>query len=220
MKGLFDRFSKERAKPEATVAGPAVVQIDTASLSRVFSAPTWVRDLGLLAWFLVGVGVLLVGVVVLLGIMSTILIPVTLGAILATVFGPLVSKLQRHMPRAAGAGIVLLGLLAIAVVIALLVFGGIYEQSAEIKSSLSAAVDKIEGWANDAGAGGTSDATASAKSGTAETGKTLFAGRRERHRRPDLARLLHHLQRLRDVLPAQGRADRAPLRGSAPGRAA
>jgi hypothetical protein len=38
---------------------------------------------GLLAWFLVGVGILLVGLVVLLGIMSTILIPVTLGAILA-----------------------------------------------------------------------------------------------------------------------------------------
>jgi hypothetical protein len=176
---LLDHFSKEHAKPEATVAGPTAVQIDTSSLSHVFSAPTWVRDLGLLAWFLVGVGILLVGLVVLLGVMSTILIPVTLGAILATVFGPLVSKLQRHMPRAAGAGIVLLGLLAVGVVIGLLVFGGIYEQSAEIKSSLSAAVDKIEGWANDAGAGGTSDAAGSTKSGTADTGKTLLEERRE-----------------------------------------
>ncbi len=83
--------------------------------------------------------------------------PVTLGAILATVAGPLVTALQRHrVPRAAGAAIVLLLLLAIAVVIALMVFGGIYEQSAEIKASASQAVDKIEGWFNDADAGGTS----------------------------------------------------------------
>src|SRR5207247_107613 len=36
------------------------------SLSRVFSAPMWLRDLGLLAWFLVGVAILLVGVRILL----------------------------------------------------------------------------------------------------------------------------------------------------------
>ena len=56
----------------------------------------WLRDLGLLAWFLVGVGLVLVGIIVLLGLTSTIVFPVTLGAILATVAGPLVTKLQRH----------------------------------------------------------------------------------------------------------------------------
>ena len=69
-----------------------VVQIDATSLSRVFSAPMWLRDLGLLAWFLVGVGILLVGVIVLLGLTSTIVVPVTVGAILATVAGPLVTE--------------------------------------------------------------------------------------------------------------------------------
>ena len=144
---------------------PTVVQIDATSLSRVFSAPMWLRDLGLLAWFLVGVAVLLVGLVWLLGLTSTIIVPVTLGAILATVAGPLVTALQRHrVPRAAGAAIVLLLLLALTVVIALMVFGGIYEQSSEIKASASQAVDKIEGWFNDAGAGGTSSTAADVKS--------------------------------------------------------
>lgn len=41
-----------------------MVRIDATSLSRVFSAPMWLRDLGLLAWFLVGVGIVLVGVIV------------------------------------------------------------------------------------------------------------------------------------------------------------
>jgi predicted PurR-regulated permease PerM len=176
---FLDRFSHRDAEPSlaADPPEPTVVQIDATSLSRVFSAPMWLRDLGLLAWFLVGVAVLLVGLVWLLGLTSTIIVPVTLGAILATVAGPLVTTLQRHrVPRAAGAALVLLLLLAIAVVIALLVFGGIYEQSSEIKASASQAVDKIEGWFNDAGAGGTSSTTADVKSSTAETGKALLQG--------------------------------------------
>jgi len=60
--------------------------------------------------------------------------------------------------------------------VALLVFGGIYEQSSEIKASASQAVDKIEGWFNDAGAGGTSSTTADVKSSTAQTGKALVQG--------------------------------------------
>ena len=175
----FDRFKS--AGPSADAATPTepgtVVQIDASALSRVFSAPMWLRDLGLLAWFLVGVAIVLVGLVWLLGLTSTIVDPVVVGAILATVAGPVVTWLQQHrFPRAAGAAIVLLGLLAIGVVIALMVFGGLYEQSAEIKASATAAVDKIEGWVNDAGAGGTSDTTTQVKSSTAETGKTLLQG--------------------------------------------
>ena len=177
---FLDRFTGRHDEPGATAAAapePTVVQIDPTSLSRVFSAPMWLRDLGLLAWFLVGVAVLLVGLVWLLGLTSTIIVPVTLGAILATVAGPLVTSLQHHrVPRAAGAAIVLLLLVALAVVISLMVFGGIYEQSAEIKASASQAVDKIEGWFNDAGAGGTSSTTADVKASTAQTGKALLEG--------------------------------------------
>ena len=88
--GWFDRFSKNTHAPEEP-EGPTVVQIDATSLSRVFSAPMWLRDLGLLAWFLVGVALLLVGLVWLMGLTSTITVPVVLGAILATVAGPVVS---------------------------------------------------------------------------------------------------------------------------------
>src|SRR5207302_3430387 len=119
----------------------------------------------------------LVGSVWLLALTSTITEPVLVGAILATVASPLVSKMQqRRVPRAAGAALVLLALLALGGVIALLVFGGIVEQSSEIKSAASQALDKIEGWANDAGAGGTSSAKADVKSDTATTGHTLLHG--------------------------------------------
>jgi len=154
-----------------------VVQIDATALSRVFSAPMWLRDLGLLSWFLVGVGLVLVGAVWLIGLTATITEPVLVGAILATVAGPLVSSMKRRgVPRVAGAALVLLGLLVLGAIIALLVFGGIYENSSEIKQSLSTAVDKIEGWVNDAGAGGTSSTTSDAKSGASKTGESLLEG--------------------------------------------
>jgi len=177
--GLFDRLRRgdaPTAEPEPETAERTVVEIDASSLSRVFSAPMWLRDLGLLAWFLVGVGILLFGLTWLVGLTSTITMPVVVGAILATVAGPLVTRLQKRIPRAAGAAIVLLGLLVLGVVIALMVFGGIYEQSSEIKASLSQAVDKIQGWFNDLGSGGTSDATQNAKSGTSDAGGTLLKG--------------------------------------------
>jgi len=173
--GLFDRFRRSPVKPAEE--SPTVVQIDATSLSRVFSAPMWLRDLGLLAWFLVGVILILVAVIALLGLTATITEPVLVGLVLATVAAPLVTKMQEHrIPRPAGAAIVLLGLLCIGVLVLLLVFGGIAEQGSQIKTSLSEAVSKIEDWANDVGAGGTSKATAEAKNTTAHDGTTLLQG--------------------------------------------
>jgi putative heme transporter len=173
---LRDRFSRggpETGEPEA----PTVVQIDATTLSRVFSAPMWLRDLGLLAWFLVGVGVLLVGLVWLLGLTATITEPVLVGAILATVAAPLVTKLQRSgVPRAAGAAIVLLGLIALGVLIAVMVIGGLYAQGDEIRESASEAVDTVEEWLEDAGVDDASGATDDVESGTSQTGASLVQG--------------------------------------------
>lgn len=172
----FDRSSRKQGEPVAATSGPSVVQIDASALSRVFSAPVWVRDLGLLAWFLVGVAILFVGLTWLLALTSTITIPVVLGAILATVAGPLVTKMHaRGVPRIAGAAIVLLALVALGVIIFLLVVGGLSEQSSEIKSSLNQAVDKLQSWAKDAGVDSSSTAD-NATSGTSTTGKTLLQG--------------------------------------------
>jgi len=174
---FLDRFTKKQPEPKPAGDEEAtVVQIDATALSRVFSAPIWVRDLGLLAWFLVGVAVLLVGATWLLAVTSTITIPVVVGAILATVAGPLVTKMhKRRVPRAAGAAIVLLGLVTIGVVIFLLVVGGLVEQSAEIEQSVDEAIEKVEDWAKDAGVE-SSSTTENAKSGASASGKTLLEG--------------------------------------------
>jgi predicted PurR-regulated permease PerM len=168
--------SQAAASAQSNEPQRTVVQIDATGLSRVFSAPVWLRDLGLLAWFLVGVALVLVGATWLLAVTSTITIPVAVGAILATVAGPLVTKLQhRRIPRAAGAALVLLLIVAIVVLIFLLVVGGIASQSEEIKQSANEAVDKLQSWAKSAGVD-TSSVKDNAKSGTSTSGKTLLEG--------------------------------------------
>jgi len=175
--GLFDRFRGNKAADGDEPPTRTVVEIDATSLSRVFSAPMWLRDLGLLAWFLVGVGLLFVGLTWLFAITSSITIPVILGAVIASVAAPVVSWLHaRRVPRAAGAAVVVLGLIALGIVIFALVIGGIVEQSSEIKSALSDASDKIESWLNDAGANGTSGTQSNVEDAVSTSGSTLLSG--------------------------------------------
>src|SRR5262249_40901457 len=96
-----------------------VIELDAdqlRQLSAVFSAPRWLRDLGVAAWLLVGVAALLVGLTWVFGITSTIMIPVIVGLVISTVASPAVSWLHsHHWPRALGALLVLLFVVAIAV---------------------------------------------------------------------------------------------------------
>jgi putative heme transporter len=143
----------------------------------MFAPPDWLRDLGFLAWFLVGVGILLVGAIWIFATISTILVPVIVGTIAAAVAGPLVDALQRRkVPRAAGAALVLLMLLALGAIVLLLVLGGIVEQGDEIKTYASQALDKVEGWANDAGADDTSEAKKDVSGAVEGAGSTLLHG--------------------------------------------
>src|SRR5215212_432661 len=110
-----------------------------------FAAPTWLRDLGFASWLLVGFVLIIAGLIWLLAQTSTIVMPVILAAVLGAVAGPGVGWFERHgVPRAAGAILVLLGLVAIGVLIFCLVYGGISAQSGGISAKLSKSLDRIQ----------------------------------------------------------------------------
>src|SRR5829696_2685516 len=135
-----------------------------------FSAPMWLRSLGFSSWLLVGFVLIIVGVIWLLAETSTIVMPVILAAVLGAVAGPLVGWLERHrVPRAGGAILVLLGLVAIGVLIFCLVFGGI---SAKLNDSL----DRIQGWLSDVGVDNAQSATEGAQEAAPEIRTTLLTG--------------------------------------------
>jgi putative heme transporter len=157
--------------------GDSTSTIDTRALARMFAAPRWLQDLGLLAWFAVGVGLVLFGLIWLLAELATIVLPVVAGTIVAAVAGPAVSTLQqRGWPRPLGAGVVLLGLLALAIVVLLFVLNGIVAEADQIRTLASNAADKVAGWAEDAGGDGASSAADQAKQDVPAIGETLLKG--------------------------------------------
>ena len=149
------------------------------ALSNVFSSPKWLRDLGLASWLLAGVAILLAGFIWLAATTATITDPVIAGLVIAVVASPVVGRLERkRVPRVAGAAIVLLGIIAIAVLIGLLVVGGITSQSDEIASQANAAAPKAQKWLTDLGVNsrGARGVTNDIQSATPGTISTLVHG--------------------------------------------
>jgi predicted PurR-regulated permease PerM len=142
-------------RPEADGDVHTVVELDPEQLrqmSAVFSAPRWLRDLGIASWLLVGVAALLVGLTWIVGLTSTITEPVLVGLVVATVASPVVGWLHRHrVPRALGALFMLLAVVALGILIVLLVVGGIKAESGQIAAQASVAADKLQGWLEDVG---------------------------------------------------------------------
>jgi predicted PurR-regulated permease PerM len=171
------REGKEGAivvRPDGTEIG--VVQLD--ALSTVFSPPRWLRDLGRASWLLVGVFALLAGVILLLAETYTIVGPVVAAMIVATVAMPVVARLSQHMPRAAAAAVVLLGLVAIGVFVVVIVIAGITGQDGEIAKNANAAADKAQSWLQSAGVdqSGASSASSAVKSDVPDIISTLANG--------------------------------------------
>jgi predicted PurR-regulated permease PerM len=149
------------------------VEVDAAELSGLFAAPSWLRDLGLMSWLVVGVFVLVGGLVWLLSLTQTIVVPVVTAAILASVLAPLVRLLHRHrVPRGAGAALVLLLVVVLGAAFALLIVGGISSQASEITGALQKGATKIEGYLKDLGI--SSDSASQAKSDTSSSLSSAF----------------------------------------------
>jgi putative heme transporter len=130
---------------------PEIAPGELRPLSTVFRAPPWLENLGHAAWLLVGLFGVLLGLVWFLAETYTIGGPVVAATIVATVSMPIVARLARHMPRPLAAVLVLVGLVAIAVLIGVLVIGGITAQHEPIAGHSSEAVSKAEGWLKSVG---------------------------------------------------------------------
>jgi putative heme transporter len=139
-------------KRPAGHAEDEVIGIEPGELSGVFAAPQWLRDLGFSAWLLVGVGAALVGLIWLLSLTQTIVMPVITAAIIASVASPLVDRLRRiGVPRGIGAALVLLAIIAIAFGVGLIVLSGISSQADGLSARLQEGASQLESWARDLG---------------------------------------------------------------------
>src|SRR6476646_7289786 len=141
------------------------MRVSATRLQDSFATPRWLRDLGRSSWLLVGLLLLLLGLIWLL-------------AETYTITGPMVCALDRHMPRAVGAALVLLAVAAIALFIVVIVVAGITGQSTEISAALSSGLHRVQGWMTEAGVDSksASGAATTAKNAASGTVSTLVHG--------------------------------------------
>ena len=149
-----------------------------ARLTGAFRTPRWLRDLGRTSWLLVGLLLVLLGLIWLLAETYTIVGPMVCALIVAVVAMPLVRLLDRHMPRALAAALVLLAVVALAVLIVVIVVAGISGQSAALSAQAAAGVDKLQSWLKSAGvdSSSASGAATTAKHGASQMISTLVHG--------------------------------------------
>ena len=147
-------------------------------LTGAFRTPAWLRDIGRTSWLLVGLLLLLGGLIWLLAATYTIVGPMLCALIVAVVAMPVVRRLDRKMPRALAAAIVLLAIAALALGIVVIVIAGLTGQSSEISSEAAAGVDRLQGWLTSLGvdSSSASGAASTAKSAAPDVISTLVHG--------------------------------------------
>jgi predicted PurR-regulated permease PerM len=146
------RLRRNKGEGEDPGRPEEFVEIEPADLTGVFDVPSWLRDVGLRAWLLVGVTLLLVSVVWLLSLTETIVLPVIAASVIAAVASPMVGWLERHrVPRAAGAALLMLGLVALGGLVIFVVVAGITNHTSDLSGHLADAKQTITGWLKDLG---------------------------------------------------------------------
>jgi predicted PurR-regulated permease PerM len=173
------RLRLRSADPQEEPQQEQLVEIDAAELTGVLAVPSWLRDLGLAAWLLVGVTLLMVGIVWLLSLTDVIVTPVLTAVVVAAVASPLVGWLHRRgFPRGLAAALLLLAIVGLGVVVVVVIIAGITSQSAGLASHLSDATSELEGWLQDLGvnAGTAQSAKDDASSSTSAAVGALLNG--------------------------------------------
>jgi predicted PurR-regulated permease PerM len=134
--------------------------------------PAWLRTVGFSAWLLVGIGILAVGLVTIAALTATIVLPLLTATIISAVASPIVAWAHgKGVPRAVGALLVMLGLVAIGVLVVYTVIAGITTETSHISGHLDGAKSTIAGWLKDLGVD-----PGKAKSTTDDAGKSLSSG--------------------------------------------
>jgi predicted PurR-regulated permease PerM len=175
IRGRFRRSSRA----ERSQGADDYIEIDPTELRGIFAAPEWLRDVGVMAWLLVGVALAVVGLIWIVGLTQVIVAPVIAAGVVASVASPLVALLARHrVPRPLGAVIVLLLVVAAGIGMLVLVITGITGQSGDIGSQLDSAKATIAGWLQDIGLdpAKADQAKADATNGISASGDALLNG--------------------------------------------
>ena len=148
-------------------------------ISRLFAPAPWLRDLGQTAWLAVGVTVLIVGIVWLLALTNTIVMPVITASIIAAVLSPAVRWLDEHgLSRGVATALVFIAIILISGFLIYAILTGITSQLGDLKRELADAKQQLATWLGDMGvdAQKAQDAVKQASSTSTDGVSTLLNG--------------------------------------------
>ncbi len=135
---------RSRQTGEAAPIAPGD-ETDRAAPGRSFAVPRWAGDAGRWSWIGIGVLILLVALMALLAATSVLVISALFAVLLGGTFLPVVDWLHKHhFPRWLGALLVVVGLVALAVGIALIITYSVVNQVPEIQQRLDEAVAQLQ----------------------------------------------------------------------------
>jgi len=119
--------------------------IEEAAIGAV--GPAWLERIGRRAWYVVGILLVVSAVVAVLARASSIFVPFLLAIILGVLFAPVVDALNRlGVPRAAGAGLVMVSVTAVLGTLGWLLVRSVLTQLPVIESQLGAAIAAVQAW--------------------------------------------------------------------------
>lgn len=164
----------QQPAPEDEDAG-----FEAPELRGLFAAPPWLRELGTSAWLGVGIALLVVGLVWLLSLTETIVLPLIAAGVLAAVASPVVTALERRGVRRGVGGLLLVGvavLVAAGLVVGIL--AGVTGEHDALAAQLTAATDTLTRWLKDLGVdqGAAEAARANASSAARKAIPQLLSG--------------------------------------------
>ncbi len=109
--------------------------------------PAWLKPIGVSAWYIVGITLVGVGLILVAALTEIIVLPVITATVIAAVGSPLVSAMNRHhIPRGVGAALLLFLLVLIGFAVTYVVIRSVASEAASVSNQLSAATDQIESW--------------------------------------------------------------------------
>jgi predicted PurR-regulated permease PerM len=125
-------MSSEPADP-VTAAGPG----------PILRLPPWVWQIGIAAWSLVGLVVVLLVVAHALAAVSEVTLPLVLAAMIAVGVKPWADELRRRVAPGLAAGAVSLALVVAAATVAVAAVTGVVDQASQIDREVGGAVDRL-----------------------------------------------------------------------------
>ena len=151
--------------------------------------PHWLWTVGIASWLAVGVVAAIVLVLAFITVSASISVPLIVAVVVGTIAAPLVEAMgRRGVPKAAGATLVLIGLILIIALTLWVTITGVMSQGAHIRQQLQGGLDALKQWLGSAGVelpsietllskGTTQSAQAAASSGAlSKLGSTLSSG--------------------------------------------